>query len=118
MSSAWSRQCIPDDPVRRTNGRRTITFAFGEPDTRTTQVFINYGMNDRLDRLGFAPFGEVVEGMSVADSLYSEYGERPPKGQGPDPVRLVREGNVYLDRDFPTLDSIVRASIAAATRSQ
>ena len=114
VSAAWSRQCIPDDPVRRTNGRRTLTFAFGEPGTRTTQVFINYGMNVRLDRMGFAPIGEVIEGMGTVDSLYSAYGERPPRGRGPDPMRVVKEGNVYLDREFPALDSIVRATLVAA----
>ena len=116
VSEAWSRQCIKDDAVRRINTRRMVTFAFGEPDTRTTQVFINYGMNTRLDRMGFAPLGEVIEGMTTVDSLYNGYGERPPKGQGPDPVRLVKEGNAYLDREFPALDSIIRASVVSASQ--
>jgi peptidyl-prolyl cis-trans isomerase A (cyclophilin A) len=111
VTQAWARQCIEDDPVRRTNARRTLTFAFGRPGTRTTQIFINLGMNRRLDPLGFAPIGEVVAGMEVVDSLYAGYGDRPPTGNGPDPVILVEEGNAYLAREFPKLDSIVRARI-------
>jgi peptidyl-prolyl cis-trans isomerase A (cyclophilin A) len=113
VSEAWARQCIPDDPVLRHNTRGAITFAFGAPNTRTTQVFISYGMNSRLDASGFAPFGEVIQGMEAVDSLYSEYGDGPPRGTGPDAVRLVKEGNAYLDRDFPRLDSIIRARVVA-----
>lgn len=112
VSKAWARQCIEDDPVRRVNTRRAVTFAFGEPDTRTTQLFINYGLNTSLDRMGFAPVGHVIEGMEVVDSLYSAYGERPPSGIGPDPVRIVKEGNEYL-KQFPRLDSILRARVVA-----
>ncbi|MGH7469308.1 MAG: peptidylprolyl isomerase, partial [Longimicrobiales bacterium] len=114
VTQAWARQCIADDPVRRTNARRTLTFAFGQPDTRTTQVFINLGMNTRLDQLGFTPMGEVIEGMPTVDSLYTGYGDRPPAGQGPDPMQLVEQGNEYLEREFPLLDSIVRARITTS----
>jgi peptidyl-prolyl cis-trans isomerase A (cyclophilin A) len=113
VNSAWARQCIPDDPVKRPNLRRAVTFAFGAPNTRTTQVFINYGVNWRLDDSGFAPFGEVIEGMEVVDSLYSDYGDGPPRGGGPDAVRVSKEGNSYLARDFPRLDSIAQARIVA-----
>ena len=113
VSEAWARQCIPDDPVLKHNTRGTITFAFGAPNTRTTQVFISYGMNSSLDASGFAPFGEVIQGMEAVDSLYRDYGDGPPRGTGPDAVRLVKEGNAYLDRDFPRLDSIIRARVVA-----
>ena len=113
VSRAWARQCMRDDPVKRTNIRRAITFAFGEPNTRTTQVFINYGVNWRLDQAGFAPFGEVIEGMEVVDSLYSGYGDGPPRGGGPDAARISKEGSAYLAREFPRLDSIVQARVVA-----
>ena len=116
VNRAWARQCIQDDPVRRTNVRRAITFAFGRPNTRTTQVFINFGLNWRLDDSGFAPFGEVIEGMEVVDSLYSGYGDTAPRGTGPDPARLLKEGNAYLARDFPRLDSIAQARVVAESK--
>jgi len=113
VSEAWARMCIPDDPVRENNARRRISFAFGQPGTRTTQVFINLALNNSLDRAGFAPFGEVIQGMAVVDSLYSGYGEMPPGGDGPDPRSIIREGNIYLDREFPLLDSILTARVVA-----
>src|SRR5919108_2576705 len=85
VTTAWRDQRIPDDPVRRTNVRGMATFATAGPGTRTTQIFINYGNNDRLDAMGFAPFGQVVEGMDVVDKLYGGYGEAAPQGRGPHP---------------------------------
>jgi peptidyl-prolyl cis-trans isomerase A (cyclophilin A) len=81
------------------------------PDTRTTQVFINFRNNDNLNNLGFAPFGEVVSGMDVVDKIYSGYGEGAPRGKGPDQTRLQLEGNAYLTKEFDRLDYIKKASI-------
>jgi len=92
VSAAWRNQRIPDDPVRRTNVRGMVSFATAGPGTRTTQVFINFGNNDRLDAMGFAPFGEVVEGMEVVDRLYDGYGEGAPRGRGPSQERMQAEG--------------------------
>jgi peptidyl-prolyl cis-trans isomerase A (cyclophilin A) len=111
VNSAWREQRVPDDPVRRTNLRGMVTFATAGPGTRTTQVFINYGSNDRLDAMGFAPFGQVVEGMEVVDKLYGGYGEGAPQGHGPDQMRMHIEGEKYLARQFPKLDQIKRATV-------
>jgi len=111
VSAAWREQRIPDDPVRRTNLRGMVTFATAGPGTRTTQVFINFGSNDALDAQGFAPFGQVVEGMDVVDRLYSGYGEGAPRGRGPDQSRIQVQGNAYLQHDFPRMDYVKRASI-------
>jgi peptidyl-prolyl cis-trans isomerase A (cyclophilin A) len=81
------------------------------PNTRTTQVFINFGDNAGLDGQGFSPFGKVVSGMDVVDSLYSGYGEGAPRGPGPDQGRVQMEGNAYLAQDFPKLDYISKATI-------
>jgi len=118
VSAAWRDQRIPDDPVRRTNLRSFVSFATAGPGTRTTQVFINFGSNDRLDAMGFAPFAQVVEGMDVVDRLYSGYGEGAPRGRGPDQGRIQAEGNGYLERSFPRMDYVKRASIVepSATR--
>src|SRR5580765_2171966 len=111
VTTAWRKRRIPDDLVRRTNVRGMVTFATAGPGTRTTQVFINYGNNDRLDAMGFAPFGEVVEGMDVVDKLYGGYGEGSPAGRGPDQFRLNVEGEKYLARQFPKLDKINKATV-------
>ena len=111
VAAAWRDRRIADDPVRRTNVRSMVSFATAGPGTRTTQVFINFGNNDQLDGMGFAPFGQVVEGMDVVDKLYAEYGEGAPRGRGPDQGRLQAEGNAYLQRAFPRMDYVKRASI-------
>lgn len=111
VNTAWRERRIADDPVRRTNVRGMVTFATAGPGTRTTQVFINYGNNDRLDAMGFAPFGQVVEGMEVVDALYGGYGEGSPQGRGPDQFRLHVEGEKYMARQFPRLDKINTASV-------
>jgi peptidyl-prolyl cis-trans isomerase A (cyclophilin A) len=111
VASAWRDAKIPDDPVKASNVRGAITFATAGPNTRTTQLFINFGENVRLDGMGFSPFGKVTEGMDVVDKINSEYGEGAPRGRGPDQGRMQREGNAYLKKDFPNLDYIKSASI-------
>jgi peptidyl-prolyl cis-trans isomerase A (cyclophilin A) len=111
ISAVWRDARIKDDPVRTSNGRGLVTFATAGPDTRTTQVFINFADNAALDRQGFAPFGQVVKGMDVVDALYSDYGEGAPRGRGPDQGRIQREGNAYLMAEFGNLDYIKKATI-------
>lgn len=112
VSAVWRNARIPVDPVKETNKRGSITYAMGgTPDTRTTQVFINFQNNARLDGQGFAPFGEVVSGMAVVDKLYSGYGEGAPSGKGPDQGRTQMEGNAYLTKEFARLDYIKTATI-------
>lgn len=112
IASVWRNADIKDDPVKESNRRGTITFATAGPNTRTTQVFINFGDNAALDGQGFSPFGKVVSGMEVVDSLYSGYGEGAPHGNGPDQGRVQSQGNAYLEQDFPKLDFIKTATIA------
>ena len=111
LSAPWHNARIADDPVRQSNTRGMITFATAGPNTRTTQVFINYGNNARLDSQGFAPFGQVVSGINVVDGLYSGYGEGAPGGAGPAQGRVQSEGNAYLIKEFPKLDYIKTATI-------
>jgi peptidyl-prolyl cis-trans isomerase A (cyclophilin A) len=112
VSAVWRDANIADDPVRQSNSRGMITFATAGPNTRTTQVFINFADNAALDRMGFAPFGRVVSGMNVVDALYSGYGEGAPRGNGPDQGRIQSQGNAYLTHDFAKLDYIKKATIA------
>ena len=111
IAAPWRSATIKDDPVKQSNKRGTITFATAGPDSRTSQVFINFADNSPLDRQGFSPFGQVTSGMSVVDALYSGYGEGAPSGRGPEQGRIQREGNAYLKKDFPNLDYVKKATI-------
>jgi peptidyl-prolyl cis-trans isomerase A (cyclophilin A) len=112
LNRLWSSTAIPDDPVKQSNRKGTITYAMHGPGTRTTQVFINLKDNQALDKDGFAPFGKVVSGMEVVESFYNSYGDMPPRGGGPDPKLLETQGVSYLESRFPRLDFIRKASIA------
>jgi peptidyl-prolyl cis-trans isomerase A (cyclophilin A) len=109
--SLWSNAVIKDDRVKGSNKKGTITFAMRGPNTRTTQVFINLTDNSQLDSMGFAPFGEVVEGMGIVEKLYSSYGDMAPRGSGPDPQQIQMKGNAYLEQRFPRLDYIKTARV-------
>ena len=111
VSKVWEPATIKDDPATQSNKRGYLSYATSGPNTRTTQMFINYGDNSRLDGQGFSPFGMVVEGMDVVDKLYGGYGEGAPGGSGPEQGRVQHEGKTYLDKDFPQLDSIKTARI-------
>mmetsp|Transcript_16678 Transcript_16678/g.63424 ORF Transcript_16678/g.63424 Transcript_16678/m.63424 type:complete len:202 (-) Transcript_16678:34-639(-) len=109
VTETWKDRKILDDPVVTSNKRGSLTFASSGPNTRTTQLFLNFRDNARLDRMGFSPFAIVVEGMEVVDRIYSAYGDGPPRGRGPKQGRIVREGNPYLSAEFPELSYIVSA---------
>jgi len=113
VTAIWSEMTFPDDPVKGSNLRGYVTFAKGAaPNSRSTNIFINYGDNSYLDRIGFSPIGKVVEGMEVVDQLYSGYGDSSSSGgRGPEQSILRTEGNEYLNREFPNLDYIKKASI-------
>jgi len=110
INKAWQSANIKDDPATQSNRPGTITFATAGPNTRTTQVFINFGNNSFLDNQGFAPFGEVTSGMDVVLNLYSGYEERPTDHQG----EITEQGKAYLDKNFPNLDSIKTATVVSA----
>jgi peptidyl-prolyl cis-trans isomerase A (cyclophilin A) len=112
VSARWRAAGIPDDPASgHSNERGALTFATAGPNTRTTQLFINFGNNASLDGMGFTPIGKVVSGMEVVDSLYNGYGEGAPRGMGPDQGRLQAEGNAYLQKEFPKLDYVKTAKL-------
>ncbi len=111
INAQWRQRTLQDDPVVRSNTRGTVTYAkTQQPNSRTTQLFINFRDNTNLDELGFAPFGEVVEGMEVVDNLYAGYGETQPGGQGPYPPNIAAAGNEYL-QEFPELSHVISATI-------
>ena len=110
VTAVWREARISDDPVAQSNTYGRVTFAMAGADTRTTQIFISLKENTFLDSQGFAPFGEV-RSMTNVEKLYVGYGEARPSGLGPDQMRIMEEGNTYLEAEFPKLDSIVRATV-------
>ena len=113
VTSAWAKAPIKDDPVKQSNARGNLTFAkTGLPNSRTTQLFINFKDNDFLDAQGFSPIGRVTTGMNVVDKLYSGYGEMAEQGgKGPSQGQFTAQGNAYVAKDFSKLDYIKKATI-------
>ena len=106
VQSVWRSANLKDDPAKESNKKGYITFATAGPNTRTTQVFINFKDNGFLDSQGFSPFGQVVSGMEVVEKITSQYGESPVQG------RIQTEGNAYLTKEFPKLDYIKKATVS------
>jgi peptidyl-prolyl cis-trans isomerase A (cyclophilin A) len=112
VSKAWREANIPDDAGgKQSNKRGMVTFATAGPNTRTSQIFINYKDNTNLDSMGFTPFGKVIEGMDVVDAIEGMYGEGAPSGRGPSQGKAQAEGNAYFKAQFPKLDYIKSAAI-------
>ena len=107
LNKVWQPARIQDDPVKQSNKRGYVTFAKGGPNTRTTQVFINFADNSNLDPQGFPPFGQVTSGMDVVDKLHSDYGEGAQRRF----MEIQSEGNAFLAKNFPKLDYIKKATI-------
>jgi len=107
IQAVWGRNNFNDDPVKQSNKRGFVTFAkTGAPNSRSTQFYINYGDNGALDAQGFAPFGQVISGMEFVDKFYS-YG----KQNVPDQSEITKSGNAYLQKEYPKLDYIKKATI-------
>ena len=111
IAAVWENATIKDDPVVKSNRRGFVTYAMAGPNTRTTQIFFNFGDNIRLDEMGFAPFGKVIEGLTVLDSLHADYGEGAPQGSGPRQDLIALQGNAYLEKEFPKLDYVQFARV-------
>jgi peptidyl-prolyl cis-trans isomerase A (cyclophilin A) len=108
INKVWHVAKIQDDPVLQSNKRGRIVFATAGPNTRTTQLFINYADNGRLDGAGFAPFGTVVSGMDVVDKMFANYGESPRQDL------IIDQGDAYLKAHFPDMDKIKIARVLPA----
>jgi peptidyl-prolyl cis-trans isomerase A (cyclophilin A) len=108
VSRAWQNATIKDDPVRHSNTRDTVAFAAtSQPNSRTTQVFVNRLDNAQLDAYGFAPFGQVTSGMAVLGKLYAGYDDTPTNDQ----AQMSAQGETFLAKHFPKLDRILTARV-------
>ena len=113
VNAAWVNATITDDPVLQHNKRGYVTYAMAGANTRTTQIFINFGDNSsNLDKLGFAPFATVnKEGMKVVEKFYDGYADTPTNEQG----SIQAQGKAFLDKKYPKLDVIKHATIVGDT---
>lgn len=108
MTAQFANKNLRDEPVRKSNQKGLISFATSGPNTRTTQVFINYGDNANLDQMGFTPFGEVIVGMENVEKITDQYGEQPDQGA------IKQQGSEYLKQNFPNLDFINKVTLVQA----
>lgn len=114
IAQQWRHRTIPDDTLKRHNTPSYVAFSNTGPNTRSTQIYINTGDNSARNdsEAGFAPFGQVVEGMDIVEKIYSGYGEHSGSGMRADHQdQIFAVGNAYLDREFPKLDKLIRASL-------
>eukprot|EP01013_Petalomonas_cantuscygni_P023101 TRINITY_DN44490_c0_g1_i1.p1 TRINITY_DN44490_c0_g1~~TRINITY_DN44490_c0_g1_i1.p1 ORF type:complete len:234 (-),score=43.63 TRINITY_DN44490_c0_g1_i1:313-954(-) len=122
VAAKWRDNKISDDPVKESNKRGYLSFATSGKDSRTTQMFINFGDNTNLDGMGFSPFARVISGMDVVDELYTGYGEGGSgdgtDGRGPSQGRLQSEGNKYLKKVFPKLSYILTTTVRGAAADE
>lgn len=105
VQAKWRDAGIDDEPVKQSNVKGTMTFAKGGPNSRTSQIFINYGDNRNLDGMGFPAFAKVISGMDAVEKINAEYGETPNQ------QAIQYEGNAYLEKEFPRLDGVIKATI-------
>lgn len=103
----WNKP-IRDDPVTHSNVKGSIVFATAGPNTRTTQLFINYVDNTRLDKMGFAPFGSVIDGMGIATEIFNP---TPGNSNGVDQEKYESEGNPWITKLYPKINFIVNATV-------
>jgi len=105
----WLHKSIKDDPVKGSNTKGTLTFATAGPNTRTTQLFINYKDNKNLDAQGFAPFGTVTSGMATAVTVNNP---TPGLSGGIDQGEYEAKGNDWVKKTYPKTNFIVTATVA------
>ncbi|MFL2544350.1 MAG: peptidylprolyl isomerase [Longimicrobiales bacterium] len=114
VNFVWQKELLPDDPPFKSNTKGRLSFARSGPNSRTTQIFVNYKDNSSLDE-SFVPFGEILEGIEVVENLYAGYGDGPPRGEGVYQAMAIARGQEYFEEEFPELDRITTATILEGT---
>ena len=103
----WSK-AISDDPVAGSNTKGTVSYATAGPNTRTSQLFVNLVDNTRLDKMGFAPFAYVTQGLDVVEKIFNP---TPGDSGGIDQGKYTADGNPWLKQQYPKTNFITRAVI-------
>lgn len=109
-TALWKEHKIPDEPVLESNLKGAISYARGGKETRHDHLFINLKNNQRLDTVmaskvrGYPPFGTVIKGMDVVESLYSGYGNETM-------AKVDSLNYTQLLQAFPKLDLINKVYI-------
>lgn len=107
---AWNKYKLPDEEVKTSNLRGTISYARSGKETRGTVFFINLVDNPRLDTItynsvkGFPVLGKVIDGMSTVDSLYDGYG-----GTTMNQLDTMYRNKEAFFNKFPKLDVVKKA---------
>mmetsp|Transcript_8169 Transcript_8169/g.15412 ORF Transcript_8169/g.15412 Transcript_8169/m.15412 type:complete len:211 (+) Transcript_8169:74-706(+) len=99
---------IPDDPVLKSNLEWTVTFATAGPDTRTTQIFINYVDNSQLDDQGFSPFAVVTSGFDTALAIVNP---TPGNSNGISQPLYTKGGNDWLLNKYPNTTLVTKVEL-------
>lgn len=110
LEKAWSKFKLPDEELKASNLRGTVSYARSGKETRGTVLFINLVDNPRLDTInyngvkGFPVLGKVIDGMNTVDSLYNGYGGTTMNQLD----TMFRKKEVFFKK-FPKLDVVKKA---------
>lgn len=108
LNTKYGNTSILDDPVVASNTIGTLTYATAGPDTRTTQLFINFANNSFLDSQGFSPFGTVVNGLNTAINVFNP---TPNNSDGVDQGNYTQFGQSWIEQQYPGINSITGAKV-------
>jgi|TARA_B110000971_G_C19872134_1_gene436708 cyclophilin family peptidyl-prolyl cis-trans isomerase len=113
VHKSWQQYGITDEPVVEKNKVKTIAFARGGVQTRTTQIFINLKDNPRLDKLsyggvtGFPVVAKVTRGFENVLKFYNKYGDNLGRKQD----SIQKFGNAFIRENYPEIAFIKKAYI-------
>lgn len=108
----WEPNKIADEPVVQSNLKGFMSYARSGKETRGSTLFINLKDNQRLDTViangvkGYPPFGKIIRGMDVVDSLYSGYA-----GTTMSKLDTLQKYPELFLKQFPKLDKVIKAHI-------
>lgn len=111
INKNWEKMVLPDEPVKQSNLKGTLSFARAGKQTRSTQLYINLADNVRLDTSGTSSVGvpgfpviaRVTSGMDVVLKFFS-YRDEPRKN-----LKRGTNAIVMFKEKYPQMDYILKA---------